>query len=178
MEYPLATDHWPLATGKWPLVTENWPLNRIRIMIDDQHSLSNLRDIVTPDAPGFWPLAPGVWVVSGIVVAAAVIIFFHWLSLHKRNAYRRAGLALLDNAKTVHDISVLLKRVALAAFPREQVASLYGNDWVKFLKQTCPESRFSETDLTASNSEAGNELIKQAGLWIRRHRVNTVEMNS
>jgi hypothetical protein len=146
-------------------------------MNSDQYSLSNLRDIVIPDAPGLWPPAPGVWVVLGIIVAVVLIILWQWLSSHKRNAYRRAGLALLGNTKTVHDISVLLKRVALAAFPHEQVASLYGRDWVVFLKQTCPESRFSETDLTASSGEANNELIKQAGLWIRHHRVFDTEVH-
>ena len=140
-------------------------------MNNEQYSLSNLRDIVIPDGPGLWPLAPGAWVVLCIITVLVLIILWQWISSRKRNAYRRAGMALLGNAKTVHDISVLLKRVALAVFPREQVASLYGNDWVDFLKQTCPESRFSEKDIADSDTEANIELIKQAGFWIRHHRV-------
>jgi len=145
-------------------------------MNSEQYSLSNLRDIVLPHAPGLWPLAPGAWVAMGILAAVLLVICWLWLTSHKRNAYRRAGQLLLNNVKTVHDISVLLKRVALAVFPREQVASLYGIDWVDFLKQTCPESHFSETDLTASSDEADNELIKQAGYWIRHHRVFDTEI--
>ena len=137
----------------------------------DQYSLNNLRDIVTPDAPGIWPLAPGVWVVLAVLAAVLLIIGLQRLALYKRNAYRRAGLLLLNHVKTDRDISVLLKRVALAAFPREQVASLYGRDWADFLKQTCPESQFTVADLTSSSSEANAELMKQAGLWIRQHRV-------
>jgi len=118
-----------------------------------------------------------MWIVLGIIVAVVLIIFWQLLSFHRRNAYRRAGLQLLANARTVYDISVILKRVALAAFPREQVASLYGRDWMIFLKQSCPESRFSEIDVSISSDKANNDLIKQAGFWIRHHRVPDTEIH-
>ena len=97
-------------------------------MDENQYSLSNLRDIIVPDAPPIWPPAPGIWVALGIVVGIVLLIVWRLYKARKRNAYRRAGLQLLSGTETVHDVSVLLKRVALAAFPREQVASLYGDD--------------------------------------------------
>ena len=140
-------------------------------MNNEQYSLSNLRDIVIPDGPGFWPLAPGAWVVLCIIAALVLIILWQWVSSYKRNAYRRAGLALLDNAKTVHDISVLLKRVALAAFPREQVASLYGKSWVDFLNQTCSACNFTEEDMSNPDMQGGQRLLKSSKNWIKQHRV-------
>jgi len=146
-------------------------------MNSEQYSLTHLRDIVLPNAPGLWPPAPGVLIVLAIVAIVVLIICLQWLSLYKRNAYRRAGLLLLNQVKTDYDISVLLKRVALAAFPREQVASLYGRDWMIFLKQSCPDSRFSEIDVSISSDKANNDLIKQAGFWIRHHRVPDTEIH-
>jgi hypothetical protein len=137
---------------------------------NDAYSLDKLRDIVVPDPPPFWPPAAGVWVVLGL---AAAVILFAALRLHaarKRNAYRRAGLALLANARSSHAISVLLKRVALAAFPREKVASLYGRDWVVFLNGSCEHCDFA----TLINGSIGGgsdleQLRDAAHRWIRFH---------
>jgi hypothetical protein len=141
-------------------------------MNSERYSLSNLRDIVLPDTPGFWPPAPGVWIVLGILAAVLIIICWKWFSFRKRNLYRKAGLALMGNVKTVYDLSVLLKRVALAVFPREQVASLYGKDWVDFLNQTCPECNFSEEVMKNPGNEVGRRLLKTSHSWIKNHRIN------
>ena len=139
-------------------------------MNSQPYSLSNLRDIVIPDPPPSWPPAPGVWVVLIIVSLVIFVLCVQWILSRKRNAYRRAGLALLEGANTVHDVSVVLKRVALAAFPREQVASLYGRDWAAFLNQSCFRCQFSEMALGNPIGEVGNELIEQARTWVRHHR--------
>ena len=80
------------------------------------------------------------------MIAGVAILVYQWrlrrhfmerlddVDRRQENAYRRAGLALLARAETAHEISVILIRVALAAFPREQAASLVGEDWRGFLK--------------------------------------------
>lgn len=134
------------------------------------YSLNDLRDIVVPEPPPWWPPAPGVWVVLAVVLVVAMVVFWRLLSAWKRNAYRRAGLTLLDEVNTARDVSVVLKRVALAVFPREQVASLYGPAWVAFLNATCSRSDLSDTGITDLDAQASPELIERAGLWIRHHR--------
>jgi hypothetical protein len=67
-----------------------------------------------------------------------------------------------------------MKRVALAAFPREQVASLYGEEWAAFLRETCPRGRFPETITTDAGAEPDAALVAFAGTWIRHHRVPDV----
>ena len=140
-------------------------------MDSDQYNLNNLRDIVIPDPPPFWPPAAGVWVALGIVVVMALLVGWRLHAIRKRNAYRKAGLLLLRSAETAHDVSVVVKRVALAVFPREQVASLYGEGWVAFLHRTCPRSYFSALVTSDASAQADEELVELAGIWIRHHRV-------
>jgi hypothetical protein len=140
-------------------------------MDGDQYSLNNLRGIAIPDPPPYWPPAPGVWVALGIVVAIALLVRWRLSVIRRRNAYRKAGLALLGDVRTSYDVSVVLKRVALAAFPREQVASLYGDDWVAFLHKTCPRSYFSAMVPSDASASSSDELVELAEIWIRHHRV-------
>lgn len=139
--------------------------------MDSQYSLDNLRDITLPDPPPLWPPAPGVWVLLGIVLLAMGIFVYQRHRAKKRNAYRQAGLALLDGATTVHDVSVILKRVALVAFPREQVASLYGEDWANFLRRTCARHKFSRITQARPDERASRKVIRLAAAWIKHHRV-------
>ena len=140
-------------------------------MDDDQYSLSNLRDIVIPDAPPFWPPAPGFWVALAMVAAISFFVAWRLYTARNRNAYRKVGLTLLDSAETAYDVSVVLKRVALAVFPREQVASLYGDDWAAFLHRTCPRSYFKALVSSNSDAERDEDLVELASTWIRHHRV-------
>jgi hypothetical protein len=139
--------------------------------MDEKYSLNNLRDIVPPDAPPLWPLATEAWLLLVILASIATILIYQRRQAKKRYAYRLDGLALLDGVSTVHDVSVVLKRVALAAYPREQVASLYGEDWATFLRQTCHRRDYSLIAQTNPDDPASREVIQLADGWIKHHRV-------
>lgn len=115
--------------------------------------LLQLRDVHAPPPPQFWPPAPGWWLLAALAIASALLL--------GRYAYRRYRLrrqrqriigALLDleqgfeHAKApdfVAQVSVLLRRVALSRFPRARVASLSGQEWLRFLDETGGGGRFS-----------------------------------
>ena len=139
--------------------------------MDEGYSLDNLRDIVVPEPPPSWPPAPEVWLLTVVVIAAVAVFVYQRRRQRQANAYRRAGLSLLHEAGTVHEISVILKRVALAAFPREQVASLYGDAWGAFLSQSCGRRDFSPLIEAAPDTPADNKARRLAATWIRRHRI-------
>jgi hypothetical protein len=141
-------------------------------MKNDIQSLSTLRDIVVPEAPPLWPLAPGMWLIIAIGLMVALLLIFRLHGNRKRSAYRRAGILLLQDVQTLRDISVLLKRVALSVFPREEVAPLYGNKWAAFLTATCPRGDFSEIGKLDPKTSATPGLIDLAGLWIRYHQLS------
>jgi hypothetical protein len=139
--------------------------------MDEQYSLSNLRDIHVPEPPPWWPPAPELWLLLAILIAALAILFYQWRQFRRRNAYRKVGLSLLADAGTAHEVSVVLKRVALAAYPREQVASLVGDDWTAFLRQTGAKGDVSPLVDAPPDRTASNALKRVAGAWIKGHRV-------
>ena len=143
-------------------------------MSDPVGDLRNLQDIAVPDAPPLWPPAPGVWVALVIVVAVSVAAILWWRRVRARSAYRRAGLSLLGEVRSAREVNVVLKRVALAAFPRPVVASLYGDEWKAFLGATCRRIDFATIRPAETADEVSPELRDLARTWIRHHRVREV----
>jgi hypothetical protein len=140
-------------------------------MNNDPGSLSNLQDIVLPDPVPLWPPGSGGLLVLAALVLCVAVIALHYYLKGRRNRYRRAGLVLLAEARTCRDVSVVLKRVALAAFPREQVASLYGGAWVDFLNQTCPRSEFQPHCFSDPDQPPPAGIRESARRWISGHRI-------
>ena len=101
-----------------------------------------------------------------VVIAVAVFLRRRWAD----NAYRRAGLALLSNARTNREANIVLKRVALAVFPRSEAAPLYGDDWAAFLDGTCRKTRFAGLGSIEDEAELSRDLRSLARTWIRHHR--------
>ena len=87
-----------------------------------------------------------------------------------------AARAASDPSGSAQEIAALLKRTALAASPREAVASLYGADWAAFLCRTAgndAEVAAAADRLALSTYRAdadGRELVNSARRWIRLHR--------
>ena len=143
--------------------------------MSDPADLSNLRDIVLPSAVPLWPPAPGWWIVGAVATAALAIATAAALLAWRRNAYRRTALAELETADPSR-FSEILKRSALAAWPREQVAALSGPAWRAFLDRTGRTRAFTVgagRDLDALTFGGGGdvEAVREAARhWLRRHR--------
>lgn len=143
-----------------------------------QTSLNDLHDIVSPEPISWWPLAPGWWWLLGALVVAAIWLGWRVRRRYREGAYRRAALSELEQMEDgISEIPGLLKRVALVAYSRTQVASLTGDAWVRFLNDKAPAVSFEDAWFrmahgeVAANVEDTANLREQAAAWIREHRV-------
>jgi hypothetical protein len=159
-------------------------------MTTDPGDLSNLRNIALPAPISFWPPAPGWWILGVTLLAAALILLAKALAHYRRDAYRRQALRELEaigparNAVAAQRISAVLKRAALAAFPRGEVARLSGAPWLAFLDRTGRTEAFSKGPahmlpalaLGAAPTADGETILQEAKRWIRRHRRTEPEL--
>ncbi len=149
-----------------------------------------LRDIHLPAGPGFWPPAPGWWLLFALLLAVAF-----WLGRLGWGQYRRLRrrqrilleLDRLENAglhgpALIAAVSALLKRVALSRYPRIEVAALTGEAWVAFLDRTGGNGRFAggagsvladgayAPDTPGLEQEVNEQaLLSAARDWLRRN---------
>lgn len=162
-------------------------------MSADPTGLDNLFDIVTPPAVPWWPLAPGWFVVGGAAVVLVIRLAWWAWKCWRGAAYRRAALAEWQQLKTraadleerkaaLRQLPELIKRTALAAFPRDEGASLTGTAWLQFLDCTGRTDAFTrgrgqllselayDPRLSAQlDSAAVEELFGVVRRWIRMH---------
>jgi len=156
--------------------------------VNDQTSLDLLNDIVQPQAVGWWPPAPGWYVLMVLLGVASLVLAWRAWQKRKQNQYRRLALQELAAIRDKGDgealgrIPVLLKRTALSAWPRSIVASMTGPDWHQFLDRTGGTNEFgtgagqvldrlsygSGAGVTLSAAE-GEIVLQAAEQWIRRH---------
>jgi len=153
----------------------------------DPGSLENLHDLVMPVPVPWWPPAPGWFIVSAVLVMVLGWWLIRAIQQWQSNSYRREALVLLGKIDgSGAELPILIKRVALSAYPRERVASLTGEEWLAFLDQTGHTDEFTtgagrwlarvayEPQLTASLSTTElNGLRTAVRDWILRHQPET-----
>jgi hypothetical protein len=121
------------------------------------YMLNGLREITLPPPPSYRPQTIGWAILGGIALIALALWSIQQYRRWHRNRYRRAALHRLTELEqlaqqsttrvaALQELSELLKRTALAAYPREQVAPLYGDDWLAFLDSTCSGNGFVQGD--------------------------------
>jgi hypothetical protein len=92
----------------------------------------------------------------GLLLFLGIAFAIHALLQWQRNRYRREALAELSRqesalfdaaqrAKALASLAELLKRVALTAWPRSEVASITGDAWSNFLDRTGGTTAFSRS---------------------------------
>lgn len=148
--------------------------------------LQDLRDIHYPEPLSWWPLAPGWYLlalISVVMVGGVGYFLWRWIQSRRRKERILRRFASLNSMarqangiKAVMELGVLLKQVALKIAPREEVAGLRGEPWLKFLDQTGKTHAFTHGVgrlLLTAPYQAGvpndiTALFQLAGQWLRR----------
>lgn len=116
--------------------------------MSDSGSLQNLNDIVLPGPAPWWPPAPGWYLLTALLLAGLLYLAIRWWRGWRKNRYRRQALRELLAIRAdagggqLEKLPALLKQAALAAWPREKVASLSGTTWHRFLDETANTGDF------------------------------------
>jgi hypothetical protein len=143
--------------------------------------LDLMHDIVMPEAVVMTPQTEGWLVVAGWSAAVAALAAIKIAQRRRRDRYRRDALAELDRIDTRSDtaageIASIVKRTALVAYPRSEVASLYGAAWAEFLVESAGnDSRVEKAaprmaDAPYKHGIEAKEIIKPAKRWVKVHR--------
>ncbi|MDD5037505.1 MAG: DUF4381 domain-containing protein [Methylococcaceae bacterium] len=110
-----------------------------------------LRDIHLPAPIGWWPPAPGWWFLLFGIPALVILLVWLWRLLRRKTVKKQAlgeleAIAQSDCGpqEKVQRLAILLRRICLSVYPREEVAGLVGARWLSFLDQSLGDKRFSE----------------------------------
>jgi hypothetical protein len=109
-----------------------------------------LRDIHLPAEIGWWPPAPGWWLIAGVIVAGLLLVVWRYRLQYRERAALR-GLKAVARALAeggaptvcVQRISMILRRFAMSVAGQAPVAGLTGDAWLRFLDSRWPRDEFA-----------------------------------
>jgi hypothetical protein len=147
--------------------------------------LATLRGYHLPEPVGWWPPAPGWWLVALLLCGVLAGLVLWGVRRRRRMAAARSARAELAALRQAVDrdgdahafacgLSRLLRRFALARFPRRGVAGLTGEQWLSFLDVHGGAGRFSrhpgrlliEAPYRQATDVPARELAALAEDWI------------
>lgn len=147
------------------------------------YAIRGIQEVLPPEPVSWWPATPG-WLLLAIAVLAW-LAGWGWRRWRRwlRDRYRREALARLatpinDPAAALQATAIILKATALAAFPRRDVASLSGSDWLQWLESSGASFSNASRTLLAEHQyrpparidpTAIERLVAETRAWVRNH---------
>lgn len=128
---------------------------------DGSQLLSQLRDIHSAGQPGWWPPAPGWWVLALLVFLVFAFLLRKGLAWRSARRRRHAWVEALETLNLEYDpaqqpreylagLNQLFRAVALKAFPETTCARLQGREWVAFIVALMPDQNDDSLQVLAS----------------------------
>ena len=107
-----------------------------------------LHDIHLPAPIGWWPLAPGWWILCGLLFLVPLLLWGWWRFRQRRRMRYFAlqqleKLADLPETELLTALSRLLRQAAISHFPQQDCAGLNGQTWLEFLDRPLNDRPFS-----------------------------------
>lgn len=157
--------------------------------------LAQLRDIHLPEAVGYWPPAPGWWLLAGLLLLAMGIAIYAWRKRQQARRYRKLALQQLAQLSVNEQpanrylvaLNTLLKQTLLAAPGTHKAAGLSGEQWLAFLDRTGKTDQFTHgpgqylrdapyrpASQQSIDSNSLQQLHRLAEHWIKTHQLPEV----
>ena len=122
-----------------------------------------LQELALPDPVSWAPATYGWGLLAGLLFIIACALAYKSFRQWQSQAYRREALADLARMERdrdrLADLPLVLRRTALSAYPREEVAALNGREWIEWLNAA--GANFSTCD-----ADPLDQLAYQPGLCI------------
>ena len=100
--------------------------------------LAQLKDIHLPEQVHNYPVAYGWWILLTCILIGLIFIIVKWQKKRKRSHAKKLALSNLNNTNNNDEIVTLLKWAAFQYFPRNEIASLHGDQLGDFLIHKLP----------------------------------------
>ena len=114
-----------------------------------------MAELIPPPEPAPISLMPqtlGWPILIALLAVLTFLVLRRVMRARQAEAYRKTALAALGTSGSDPEkVALILRQTALTAFPRKDVASLHGQDWLAFLDATSEQPSFQGPD--------GNALI-------------------
>jgi len=147
-------------------------------------SLDRLHDIIVPEAPGFFPPAPGWYILLLLLLALLFHLIWQAYKSYRAEAYRREALQELaeynePNKENALALLSLAKRTGIAAYGRETIAPLLDDAWWDFVEahseatidvpmRESLRALLYSSDFTLTDNKF-EKLYATVGIWIKSH---------
>lgn len=160
-------------------------------------ALDQLQPLILPEPVGFWPPAPGWWLLMILLPAVGYGLWRARTLLPKKassdtveplDPLRQAALVELAQMPKPYDgapagawlqqINGLLKRLCRNHYPYSQSHTLNGRKWLAFLDNRCPAAGLTRWMILVEGAykpecklddKAINGLTQSVETWIRKH---------
>ncbi|MCK8070227.1 DUF4381 domain-containing protein [Vibrio sp. 1CM23M] len=146
----------------------------------------DLSPVIAPDAPTWWPLAWGWWVVIITAITLIALTFFILKRRKNNQQTKQEALSYFSNSQSQDGLSPskaqdIVRQAALSYFPRKKIAGLSGNDWLEFLDVqlakplfVAKQSQWQQAlyqDAALMNDDqkkAQQQLVNDCETWLRK----------
>lgn len=149
-------------------------------MPEQTNPLVDLKDIILPTTYETALPAIGWWLLGVLVILSlSLLLFAAWRFWNLDKPRREALLKLKQQPATLAELNLLMKRLALSYYPRQQVASLNGQAWLVFLDSTSRKNQAAFSELqdawqqalySATPSDSAQQCIQLGEQWIKQLR--------
>lgn len=158
-------------------------------MDETQQLLSEVRDIRGLENVSCWPLAPGWWILLGLLftIILGLFLFKKWCAMRARR-FETQLKAMLESLRSETNIkkkaqgfSEILRLAALRKYGRAACAGLEGKDWLDWLKAHDPkgfdwtdragiliEAPYMPDQVVAKSDADFDALFKAAERWVKQ----------